>query len=134
MNGLRKLKKIASADPRYKTDAYVFVLEALQHTRKRLNAAGHVTGQQLLDGIKHLALEKYGSMAKMVFEHWGISATIDFGNIVINMVDQGILSKTSEDKLEDFRDVYDFNDVFVKEYEPELKTRHNKHRRRKTHH
>ncbi len=134
MNGLHTIKKIISADPRYRTDAYVFVLEALQYTRKRINATGHVTGEQLLNGIKHLALEKYGSMAKMVFEHWGVSATIDFGNIVINMVDHGLLSKTPEDKLDDFKDVYDFEDVFVKEYEPKLRTRNNKHRRRKTYH
>jgi uncharacterized repeat protein (TIGR04138 family) len=134
MNDPRKLNKIASADQRYKTDAYIFVLEALQFTRKRINAESHVTGQQLLDGIKNLAQEKYGLMAKMVFEHWGIAETIDFGNIVINMVNAGILSKTPEDKLEDFKDVYNFDDVFVKEYQVEFDKRQHKHRSTKLKH
>lgn len=123
MNDLRKLNKIASADQRYKTDAYIFVLEALQYTRKKIHAQGHVTGQQLLQGIKDLALERYGAMAKMVFEHWGVANTIDFGNIVINMVNEKILSKTPEDKLEDFKNVYTFDDVFVKEYELKFEKR-----------
>lgn len=134
MRDLKSLRSIAEKDPRYAIEAYVFVLEALQYTRKRINAPGHVTGQQLLEGIKHLALEKYGSMAKMVFEHWGVKETIDFGNIVINMVNEKILSKTSEDKLDDFRDVYDFEDVFVKDYQLKLDKRRSKHRSRKSKH
>jgi uncharacterized repeat protein (TIGR04138 family) len=120
MSDIRKLNKITQIDQRYTIDAYVFVLEALHHTRSITNTKGHVTGRQLLEGIKDLALRRYGSMAKMVFEHWGISKTIDFGNIVINMVNEKILSKTPEDKLDDFDNVYDFDDVFVKEYTPEF--------------
>lgn len=134
MNDFHKLNKIACADQRYKTDAYIFVLEALQYTRKRINAKSHVTGQQLLEGIKNLALEKYGLMAKMVFEHWGIAETIDFGNIVINMVNAGILSKTPEDKLEDFKDIYNFDDAFVKEYQVEFDKRQHKQRSRNLKH
>ena len=117
MSDLHKLRKITHADQRYALDAYVFVLEGLQYTRKKLQVPGHVTGQQLLEGIKDLALERYGAMAKMVFEHWGITETLDFGNIVINMVNKRILSKTPDDSLEDFKDAYDFDDVFVKQYQ-----------------
>ena len=118
MRDHQTLRNIAKRDPRYTVEAYLFVLEALQYTRQRIKAPGHVTGQQLLEGIKELALQRYGSMAKMVFEHWGVTATIDFGNIVINMVNENLLSKTPEDKLEDFEKVYDFDDVFVKQYTP----------------
>lgn len=111
-----KVRDIIKKDPRYTTDAYLFVLAALQYTREELGISGHVTGQQLLRGIKTLGLEHYGAMAKLVFEHWGVTQTLDFGNIVINMVNEEILSKTPEDSINDFKDVYDFEDVFVKEY------------------
>jgi uncharacterized repeat protein (TIGR04138 family) len=111
-----KVKDIVNKDPRYTVDAYLFVLAALQYTRQELQISGHVTGQQLLSGIKTLGLEHYGAMAKLVFEHWGVTKTVDFGNIVINMVNEKILSKTPEDSIDDFKDVYDFDDVFVKEY------------------
>jgi uncharacterized repeat protein (TIGR04138 family) len=117
MSNLRELHKIVRSDQRYAIDAYIFVLEALHYTRTKTGARGHVTGQQLLEGIKNLALERYGAMAKMVFEHWGIFKTIDFGNIVINMVNEKLLSKTPDDKIEDFKDIYDFDDVFVKDYQ-----------------
>lgn len=120
MSDIRKLQNIIKKDPRYAVDAYVFVIEALHYTRQKMKIEGHVTGRQLLDGIRDLAIERYGAMSKMVFEHWGITKTIDFGNIVINMVNKGILSKTPEDSIDDFVDVYDFDDVFVKEYRPEI--------------
>lgn len=129
MSDLHKLHKITHTDHRYALDAYIFVLEGLQYTRQQLRTPGHVTGQQLLQGIKDLALERYGAMAKMVFNHWGIRETIDFGNIVINMVNEKILSKTPDDKLNDFKDVYDFDDVFVKHYQ--LKFDKNKRRHKK---
>jgi uncharacterized repeat protein (TIGR04138 family) len=134
MRDHQNFKNIVEQDARYTIEAYIFVLEALQYTRKKIHAKGHVTGQQLLEGIKDLALERYGSMAKMVFEHWGVAKTIDFGNIVINMVNEKILSKTPEDKLEDFKNVYNFDDVFVKEYQLKLNKRQHKHRSRNTNH
>lgn len=122
---MREIKKIVTEDPRYATEGYLFVIEALHHTRQTMRIEGHVTGRQLLEGIRGLAIERYGAMSKMVFEHWGITKTIDFGNIVINMVNAGILSKTPEDSLNDFVDVYDFEDAFVKEYEVSIeKDRH----------
>ena len=127
MSGATKnIKDIASKDPRYTVEAYIFVLEALDYTRRELGLHGHVTGRQLLEGIRTLALQRYGAMTKMVFEHWGVVNTLDFGNIVINMVNEKVLSKTPEDSIDDFRDVYDFDDVFFKEYEPDLKNHRHK--------
>ncbi len=131
MSDIKHIKRIAKQDNRYPVDAYVFVLEALHYTRKRFGIQGHVTGQQLCEGIKCLALERYGAMTKMVLEHWGISKTIDFGNIVINMVNENVLSKTPEDKLQDFEDVYDFDSVFVKDYQLKLRPKTNRLRRKK---
>lgn len=124
MNDFQRLYDITGRDPRYALDAYLFVLEALQFTRTRLKKEKHVSGHELLDGIKDLALMRFGAMAIAVLEHWGIRKTVDFGNIVFNMVNDGILHKTEEDSLEDFRDYYDFEKVFVKEYR--FTVRHNK--------
>jgi uncharacterized repeat protein (TIGR04138 family) len=105
----RRLDKIIEKDPRYKPDAYEFVMQALWFTQKRLKKEGHVTGRDLLEGIRELGLEEYGAMAKVVFEHWGVNKTEDFGNIVFNMVENKLLSKTEEDSIDDFKDVYDFD-------------------------
>ncbi len=110
------LNRILEKDPRYKLDAYIFVLESLYYAREKFKVEKHVTGKQLLEAIKELALKRFGPMTKMVFEYWGVKKTIDFGNIVFNMVNERILSKTEEDKIEDFENVYDFEEVFVKNY------------------
>ncbi|MCK4755553.1 hypothetical protein KAS56_01315, partial [candidate division WOR-3 bacterium] len=102
-------------------EAYLFVLEALFCTRKKFKKEKHVSGQELLEGIKDLALNRYGSTAKMVFNHWGIKKTVDLGDIVFNMVNAKLLSKTEEDSLDDFKDVYNFEDVFIKDYQFEIK-------------
>ncbi|UCF71544.1 MAG: hypothetical protein JSW49_04540 [candidate division WOR-3 bacterium] len=131
MNDRIRLKQIAKEDTRYHIEAYVFVLEALNYTRQSFNIEGHVTGRQLLEGIRNLGLERYGAMCKMVFEHWGITKTIDFGNIVITMVNTGLLSKTPEDSIDDFVDVYDFDDAFVKGYRVDITKKKNEPRRKK---
>ena len=118
MIGIRGLLDIVKANPRYAAEAYVFVIEALEHYREKMGIEGHITGRQLLDGIRDLAIKRYGAMSKMVFEHWGITKTIDFGNIVMNMVNAKVLGKTQQDSIEDFADVYDFDKVFVDEYRP----------------
>ncbi|UCG31226.1 MAG: hypothetical protein JSV53_04925 [candidate division WOR-3 bacterium] len=131
MSNRHRLREIAEKDARYQVEAYIFVLEALHYTRQNLNIKGHVTGRQLLDGIKELGLERYGAMTKMVFEHWGVKSTLDFGNIVINMVNEKILSKTPEDSINDFKNIYDFEEVFVRKYRPNIKNAHRNPRRKK---
>jgi uncharacterized repeat protein (TIGR04138 family) len=121
MRDMQALNKLIEKKPQYPIEAYLFVLEALFHTRKKLKREKHVSGQELLEGIRDLALSRYGSMTKMVFEHWGIKRTIDFGKIVFNMVYEKILSKTKDDKLDDFNDVYDFDEAFIKNYHFEIK-------------
>ena len=122
MNNIHALRRILEKDTRYPVEAYLFVLEALHFTREKYKKERHVTGQELCEGIRELALSRYGSMTKTVFEHWGIKNTTDFGTIVFNMVNEKILSKTEEDSIADFKDVYDFDDVFVRQYEFGLKS------------
>jgi len=111
------LPQIIAKDPRYKADAYVFVHDALGHTWQRLDRRRHITGRELLAGIKDLALKRYGRMARAVLNSWGVRTTDDFGAIVFNLVDAGLLSKTEEDHIEDFHDVYDFDETFVDSYD-----------------
>ena len=107
----KKLEKIIKQDPRYKADAYEFVMQALWFTQKKLNRKDHVSGQELLEGVREFGLEQFGPMTKSVFQHWGVESTVDFGEIVFNMVDKGLMKKTETDKIEDFKNIYDFNEV-----------------------
>lgn len=110
------LIKICQKDPRYKIDAYSFVLAALNYTMERLRRKGHVSGLELTESIREYAIEEYGRMARTVFEHWGIMNTEDFGNIVFNMVDAGVLGKQESDSIDDFKNVFDFKQAFEDEY------------------
>jgi uncharacterized repeat protein (TIGR04138 family) len=111
------LEALALGDPRYKLESYIFVINALEHTMRSLHRKGHVSGHELLDGIKRLAKREFGPMAKMVFENWGVTRTEDFGEIVFSLVEAGILGKTDKDSREDFSGVFDFDDVFEKQYD-----------------
>jgi uncharacterized repeat protein (TIGR04138 family) len=114
---IARLDEILLSDSRYKLEAYVFVINALDYTMSKLMRQGHVTGPELLDGIRRLAKREFGPMARSVFENWGVTATADFGEIVFTLVDAGLLGKTDEDSLSDFDDVYDFGDVFDDQYD-----------------
>ena len=111
------LDLIRRKDPRYQREAYIFVREALDHTQKsvanqRRGRVSHVTGQQLLEGIRDFALAQFGPMTMLVLQEWGIRCCRDFGEIVFNMVDIGLLSKTERDSRTDFDCGYDFNEAF----------------------
>lgn len=107
------LRDLVARDPRYRPDAYRFVFEALDYTLKGLGRkGGHVSGRQLLEGIRDFALDQFGGLAGLVFDQWGIRCTGDFGEIVFNLVEAGLMGKTESDTREDFRDVYAFDEVF----------------------
>ena len=117
------LELICEKDPRYQQDAYEFVMEALAYSQKKFRRTRHVTGTELLEGTKELLLNKYGPMALAVLHHWGIRPTEDFGQIVFNLVENRVLSKSEEDNLETFRDGYDFQEVFKQGYRKDLERR-----------
>jgi uncharacterized repeat protein (TIGR04138 family) len=107
-----RLKALACADGRFDIQAYRFVYEALDHTLKAIGCKRHVTGRELCEGIRDLALEQFGGLALMVFDRWGIRRTADFGAIVFNLVEAQLMSRSENDSLEDFDDVFDFREVF----------------------
>jgi uncharacterized repeat protein (TIGR04138 family) len=112
-----EINEIVKKDPRYKVQAYAFVLAALDTARKITQKEKHVSGVDLLEGVKIFAQREYGIMAKTVLESWGVKTTDDIGEIVFNLIDVKVLSKTEQDTKEEFHDVYDFEEVFVKSYQ-----------------
>ncbi len=120
------LENIQARDPRFHRDSYYFVREALDHTQKCIvkenrGQLRHVSGQELLSGIRDFALAQFGPMALTVFDEWGIHTCRDFGEIVFNMVETGWLAKTETDSREDFQDGYDFNQAFRNPFLPKSK-------------
>ena len=114
------VENIYAKDRRYKEDAYVFVMEALAYTQKKFNRPKHVKGEEMLIGLRELLLEQFGPMTMMVLSHWGIKSTEDFGNIVFNLVENRVLSKTEDDSIEEFRNGYDFGEAFESGYRKQL--------------
>ncbi len=112
------LAPILKHDPRYTEAAYFFVREALDHIVRQLEAPRHISGQELLDGIREYALAEYGPLTKRVLSEWGINECIDFGNLVFNLVNEGLLGKTDEDSIDDFSGGYDFTEAFVHPFRP----------------
>jgi uncharacterized repeat protein (TIGR04138 family) len=123
VNFEEELEKIVAKDKRYAREAYLFVREALDHTQKMIgrparNEIRHVTGGQLLEGVRDYALSQYGPMALAVLQEWGIRACEDVGELVFNMVENNLLAKTDQDSRADFKDVYQFEDAFRKPFQP----------------
>lgn len=116
------VEQVVTNDPRYHKDAYYFLRDALDHTvklRKRaLGEGGHVSGQQLCEGIRQLAVKQYGPMVPTVFDYWGVKKTDDFGEMVWNLCELGVFGRTEKDNKKDFHSVYDFHEAFKAPYEP----------------
>lgn len=106
------VEEMCGQDKRYKPDGYEFVMHALNFTQKKLKRPGHVSGRELSEGIREFALKLYGPMARTVLNHWGIHKTSDLGEMVFNLIERKILSKTESDTSADFENVYDFENAF----------------------
>jgi uncharacterized repeat protein (TIGR04138 family) len=122
------LEKISQRDARFDREAYLFVREALNYTQKQVSKANknkvrHVTGVELLAGIRDYALHEYGPMAQYILQHWGVKSCEDVGAIVFNMVDANLLAKTENDTQADFKGVYNFEEAFRQPFLPAGKTR-----------
>ncbi|MDA0711786.1 MAG: hypothetical protein O3B73_16425 [bacterium] len=126
---LLKIEALSEHEGRYKREAYLFIFAALDYTVRALDRARapesgrHVSGSELAWGIADYAREQYGPLAREVLEHWGMTQTVDFGRIVYSLVDAGLMRKTEDDDLDDFRDVYIFGEIFdAKRIQSKLKS------------
>ncbi len=142
------VRALCGRDPRFRPEAYQFLLEALDATLGRLGrekapaavadpppealsragaipgpaAPWNVTGRNLLEGFRDLALERYGALAREVLRAWGITRTDDVGSIVFNMVEAGLLQKTASDSPSDYHAVFDFEAAFDRGFADRLKS------------
>ncbi|MSU22326.1 MAG: hypothetical protein EXS32_00715 [Opitutus sp.] len=117
---------ICKEDPRFDRKAYDFVRLGLDHSVKELRKkdatraerSRHVSGPELLDGLRIYALDQFGPLTKTVLNAWGVRRCRDFGDIVFNLIEYNVFSKTDSDRREDFSDIYDFDGAFVKPFQP----------------
>ncbi len=108
--------EVARKYGRYEAEAYRFVFEALDHLLHHMAERRHVTGAELSTGIRDLAIERFGMLARTVLESWGVHATHDFGEMVYQLIEEGVMSRTDEDRKEDFDNVFDFHEAFDRDY------------------
>ena len=114
-----KIRELVRDDPRYRAEAYLFTLEALNFTLEEMKKAGHeghIDGKQLLHGMRNYGCRLFGYIGRAVFNEWGITETSDFGEIVFRLVDAQLLSKQDTDSKADFDGVYDLSTAFEDEY------------------
>jgi len=117
-----RISQLRRRDRRYSRNGYFFVLDALDYTIESLGRdretgdSRHIGGKELLIGVQELAAEKFGPMATVCLERWGIKATEDVGEVVFNLIDSGLLSRQPSDSRLDFVDGFDFEPTFDELY------------------
>ena len=120
---------IRKEDPRFDRLAYAFVRDGLDFAVKELKkrdaarakVSRHVTGRELAEGLRDYAIEQFGPLAKTVLNAWGLHETIHFGDIVYNLIDYNVFSKTDSDRREDFADIYSFEEAFEQPFRPKAR-------------
>jgi len=110
------LDQLQEKHPRFHGKAYFFLLSSLHQVMEGLDEPRHISGRELAEGVRGLALERFGPMSRTVLQHWGIHTTGDLGDIVFALVDCGVLIRQDGDSPEDFRDVFDFEEAFEQNY------------------
>ena len=120
MNGIiideEVLERLRERNPRFHETAYLFVLSALHYVIERLPEQRHISGRELAHGCRDLAIDRFGVMARLVLEHWGVRSAGDIGDIVFLMVDLGLLLTQPGDTRDDFIDAFDFEKAFESDY------------------
>ncbi len=116
-----KLTQIALDDPTYNREAYLFVLNGLNWSFRQLGHRRHLSGQELTECLVAFAQEEFGGLADCVLKEWGIFATRDLGEIVYNLIDEGMMSKEPNDAIEDFDKVLDLEEAVTNpDFTPKL--------------
>lgn len=105
-------------DGRFPLEAYEFLHRGLEFAARRVHGEAaaasprHVSGPQLCAALRDYALERWGPLARTVLSRWNIHTTRDFGEMVFLMIALGVMGKQESDRIEDFDDVFQFDDAF----------------------
>lgn len=118
------IAKIRAETPAYAPAAYHFVRKSLDHALhglKRVDSEGltHVSGKELLEGFRTLALEEFGPLAKTVLAEWGITRCQQVGEVVFQLVQLGVLGKNENDTIHDFTELWSFTEAFDAPFQPQ---------------
>ena len=118
------IAKLREQDSKYAPAAYHFIRRALDHSLRKLkredaDRPAHVTGKELLEGFRDLALAEFGPLAKTVLEEWGIAKCAEVGEIVFQLVSMGVLGKNESDKIDDFEELWSFAEAFDFPFQPQ---------------
>ena len=110
------MDRIRLREPRFDERAYLFVLAALEYSQQRLTERRHISGRELALSCRDLALERFGVMARLVLDHWGIRSTSDIGDVVFTLVELELLMSQPTDSRDEFVEVFDFDQAFERDY------------------
>ena len=110
------MDRIRMREQRFDERAYLFVLGALEFCQQQLPERRHITGRELAEACRELALERFGVRAGLVLQHWGVRNTSDIGDIVFTLVDLELLMSQPTDTRDEFADVFDFSQAFERDY------------------
>jgi uncharacterized repeat protein (TIGR04138 family) len=122
------IRRLSKTDGRFRPEAFVFVFESLEPAIALAGKKGaegqdrHLTGQELLEGMRQQARKLFGPLAAHVWRSWGVRSSLDWGHVVFLLVESGLLNRREEDSIEDFREGFDFDEFFVEDYTFELPT------------
>ena len=116
----QKLAQILVRDDRYKREAYRFMQEGLEFTMQQRGRRGHVSGRELVLGLRDMARDRFGLMARTVLNQWGVKSTADFGELIFNLIEEQIMSKQDSDTRADFENIYDFEEAFERDMKIEI--------------
>jgi len=72
----------------------------------------HVSGRELCWALRDFAIDRWGMLARTVLESWNLKSTADFGRIVFGFIEFDLMQKQPGDRIEDFEDVYCFEEAF----------------------
>ncbi len=120
------LDAVTNRDTRYDREAYTFLRDALEFTLKKRRKAHKdeptdVPASELLEGFRLYALKECGPMASLVLGSWGVHSCEDIGNLVFNLVEANVFSKTDRDTMGEFQGGFDFDQAFLAPFRPRRK-------------
>jgi uncharacterized repeat protein (TIGR04138 family) len=110
------MDQIRLREPRFHEHAYLFVLSALEYCQSRLTERRHIAGRELATACRDLALARFGVLARLVLDHWGVRTTADIGDVVFTLVELNLLISQPTDTRDDFLGVFDFDSAFEANY------------------